>query len=202
MAMRHQDFDEQYQDAVRGYRPPPSAPVDALWPRIEREAFDVRARRRGAAWTTWLRRAAPLAAAAVLGIMVGRASAPDAPPATDPAPAASAPGSLAGAADEYLDRTAALLTALPAQAPGPDHVFVAQASDLLSTTRLLLDSPTIGDADFAALLEDLELVLVQIARLPDAAAEEEMSLITEALEDRDVMARLRTVTLTPPRSRS
>jgi hypothetical protein len=29
-----------------------------------------------------------------------------------------------------------------------------------------------------------------------------MSLITEALEDRDVMARLRTVTLTPPRSRS
>jgi hypothetical protein len=42
------------------------------------------------------------------------------------------------------------------------------ARDLLTTTRLLLDSPAGADPARRELLETLELVLVQIARLPRA----------------------------------
>jgi hypothetical protein len=93
----------------------------------------------------------------------------------------------------YLGQTAALLVALPAElrAGRADQRFVSQAGDLLSTTRLLLDSDAAANADVRRLLEDLELVLAQIARLPARRGAEELDLITQTLEDRDVVPRLR-----------
>ena len=69
---------------------------------------------------------------------------------------------------------------------------MSQATDLLSTTRLLLDSPAAAsDARLKQLLEDLELVLAQLSRLPAEHGGAEIDLITEALERRDVVPRLR-----------
>jgi hypothetical protein len=98
------------------------------------------------------------------------------------------------ATTEYLGQTVALLTALPAAARDgqPDARFTTQASDLLTTTRLLLDSPAAAsDPRLKSLLEDLELVLAQLSRLPSEHGGTELHLITEALEQRDVVPRMR-----------
>ena len=66
------------------------------------------------------------------------------------------------------------------------------ARDVLSSTRLLLDSPASRDPQLRALLADLELVLAQIVQLsgtPLQAGERE--LIERAMHDRDLLPRLR-----------
>ena len=95
----------------------------------------------------------------------------------------------------YLGQTAALLLALPLTVPagGADARFAAQAQELLSTTRLLLDSPAAADPTMRGLLEDLELVLAQIARLRSTQGEAELDFITSTLEQRDVLPRLGSV---------
>jgi hypothetical protein len=104
---------------------------------------------------------------------------------------------VAATASQYLGQTAALLAAVRREADGAavDGHFVAQATDLLSTTRLLLDSRAALDPELQSLLEDLELVLAQIARLPERGhaplARQELQLIARALEQRDVVPRLR-----------
>jgi hypothetical protein len=98
------------------------------------------------------------------------------------------------ATTQYLGETVALLASLPAAARDgqPDARFVTQAGDLLSTTRLLLDSPAAAsDPRLKNLLEDLELVLAQLSRLPAEHGGPELNLIAEALVQRDVVPRLR-----------
>src|SRR5437868_4037942 len=66
-----------------------------------------------------------------------------------------------------------------------------------SRPRLLLDSPAALDPELKGLLDDLELVLAQIARLPARprggrdASRSELELITRSLEQHDVVPRLR-----------
>ena len=68
-----------------------------------------------------------------------------------------------------------------------------RAGDLLTRTRLLIDSPASSDPQIHELLEDLELVLAQIVRLKaDTTDHTELDLINRALEQRDVIPRLRT----------
>jgi hypothetical protein len=98
------------------------------------------------------------------------------------------------ATTEYLGQTVALLTALPAATRDgrPDARFVTQAGELLTTTRLLLDSPAAAsDPRLKGLLEDLELVLAQLSRLPSEHGKTELNLIAEALVQRDVVPRVR-----------
>jgi hypothetical protein len=71
-------------------------------------------------------------------------------------------------------------------------MYMNRAHDLLLTTRLLLDSPAAADPRFRALLEDLELVLAQVVRLQSEQRRDELDLIRQALEQRDVLLRLRT----------
>jgi hypothetical protein len=84
-----------------------------------------------------------------------------------------------------------LLTSLPGSAQLVRRAFSNQATELLTSTRLLLDSPAASDARFKDLLEDLELVLAQIAMLQSGRTRQEIDLITDALEERDVMPRIR-----------
>jgi hypothetical protein len=86
-----------------------------------------------------------------------------------------------------------LLTSLPAEARsvGAGERFSNQATELLTSTRLLLDSPAASDARFKDLLEDLELVLAQIAMLQTGRTRQDLDLITNALEEHDVVPRLR-----------
>lgn len=208
--MNDEAFERFLRDAAATYRTPPPAPLGEMWPRVEREAFDGRPR---AASTRWLTRWAPLAAAAALGIVAGRMTAPGG--VTDEAglltetrtgeqePSdAVLPDPLQTVTTEYLGETAVLLTALPGQVASPDQRFLSQARDLLSTTRLLLDSRADTDPELSGLLEDLELVLAQIARLPAAGSEEEVDLINETMEFRDVLARVRAAAISPTLTRS
>jgi hypothetical protein len=105
--------------------------------------------------------------------------------ATD-APRRNAALSLTAA--NHLGRAEAFLTAVRVGERGEG--FESQARDLLMTTRLLLDARGITDPRTRGLLEDLELVLVQIAQLggPDG---EELDLLNDALEQKEVLPRLR-----------
>lgn len=112
--------------------------------------------------------------------------------------AVGAPRAYEVAAIEHLGRAEALLTAFRAESKRGevDAQVPMWASDLLGTTRLLLDSPATRDPRLRALLGDLEVVLAQIAQLrpQQPSTPDELQLIDQALRRRDVMTRLRTNT--------
>lgn len=192
------------KDAAPDYRVPAEPPIDEMWKRIEAEHFDAGrvATLRTGAWRKWGGMVTGIAATLLVGVGIGRytASAPAAPldpfsvaaSATLSTPAAAEP--LKRATSRYLDDAALLLASLPSEAAGRDARFNTQAVQLLTMTRLLLDSPAAAsDARLRDLLEDLELVLVQVARLNAAPRAEELTIITTAMDERDVVPRLRTV---------
>lgn len=90
----------------------------------------------------------------------------------------------------HLGRTEAFLLAFRASegaAGGATARSAADARELLTTTRLLLDSPATRDVRLHALFEDLELVLAQIAQLSAERHAGERELVDQALTDRDVL---------------
>ena len=195
--MDDEKLDELLTDAVRSYRPPPAAPLDAIWARVEAEAFAPPQSKRTPGWTAF---AGAIAATLVFGVLIGRATATRGVAAT----AGQTPVQVRLASNvpadpyqrttqEFLGRTAALLVALPSRDhPGAnDGKLAGQAQQLLGTTRLLLDSPVGHDQRMKDLLEDLELVLAQVARLQPQRPGESLTLINEALEERDVVPRIR-----------
>jgi hypothetical protein len=117
------------------------------------------------------------------------------PSARERVPADSRLPSYQLAALQHLARTEALLTAFRVETRSGrvDPQVSAWARDLLSTTRLLLDSPAAEDAKLKKLLDDLELVLAQIAQLQPAREKGELDLIDHAVEQRNVLPRLRTL---------
>jgi hypothetical protein len=211
--MTEDELDERTREALRGYRVPPEPPLDDMWQHIEERHFGApvvslvdraqsgRATRR---WRfgspSWGVMAAAIAASLIIGIALGRVSRGVAPVIADNPREGQYDYWTANAepyrqaTTEYLGQAVALLTALPAAARDgqPDARFATQASDLLTTTRLLLDSPAAAsDPRLKSLLEDLELVLAQLSRLPSEHGGTELHLITEALEQRDVVPRVR-----------
>jgi hypothetical protein len=212
--MTDDELDERTREALRGYRVPPAAPLDEMWEAIEERHFGApivtladRATSRGRGSRRW-RFGAPswgvliagIAAALVFGVALGRMSNRLAPVIADNSGEGSYDYWAANAepyrqaTTEYLGQTVALLTALPAATRDgqPDARFVTQAGELLATTRLLLDSPAAAsDPRLKGLLEDLELVLAQLSRLPSEHGKTELNLIAEALVQRDVVPRVR-----------
>lgn len=97
-------------------------------------------------------------------------------------------------ATQTLAQGEALLTTFRA-ARGPDELdpqIAAWARDVLFATRLLLDSPAGDEPAMRGLLEDLELVLLQIAHLSGSPADSaERAWIHETLRQRDMLPRLR-----------
>ncbi len=139
-----------------------------------------------------------IAALLALGIGLGRLSRtpdPVTPPviASDVAPRG---GDLAYqiVATEHLGQSEAFLTLFRASVRrgGNEQVASATARQLLATNRLLLDSRAAQDDKTRLLLQDLELVLAQIAQLSPGSRSPDIDLITEGLEDGGVMSRLRT----------
>ena len=199
-------LDELLEDAARTYNRPPDErhmPLDQIWESVEAQVFP--AARRPTRYVQWLR----VAAALIIGVGIGRLSlmrSASRPPLTASridSVARQTPVRVADvqsvdpATSRYLGQAAALLIALPAEtnAGRPDEAFTTRANDLLLTTRLLLDSQSGSDPALRNLLEDLELVLVQVVRLEkdrDPSRRGEMELIQQALDQRDVIPRLRT----------
>jgi hypothetical protein len=198
--MKDHEHEDLMREAARTYHVPPDPPLEEMWRRIEARRIGTAAR------TGWYRTAIAFAASLVLGVGIGRYVVPARGDASRVSPSTSVvardvtPATaalIAGipyevATRRYLGQTAALLLALPSAVPpgGADARFAAQAQELLSTTRLLLDSPAAADPTMRGLLEDLELVLAQIARLRSTRGEAELDFITSTLEQRDVLPRL------------
>lgn len=216
--MINERYESLMRDAARTYSPPPDdAPFDEMWASIQqlRACETAMLNRAGATrrvapvapaipmgspgpvrrWRPWAR----VAAALILGVVLGRASSLVAPGA---APLEAPPVGVGGEAtaynrsvsEEYLGEAAALLIALPAalESRQVDPSFAWRASDLLVQTRLLLDSPELSDPALRALFEDFEVVLVQVVRLGDWDPMK-ADLLEQSLERRDVIPRLRSV---------
>ena len=202
------------RDVAPHYREPPPPPVAAMWQAIESAHFgspgaSVAGPRIVRGWPArrmvrqWGGPAIGMAAGLLLGVGFGarlwRNPAADAPAAVAQAADVAGPARLdptyEAVTTQYFDQAVALFASLPAQLHDDraDARLVAQARDLLSTTRLLLDSPAAGDdPDLRVLLDDLELVLAQVVRVPAVHDSAQATLINEAIEARDVLPRLRT----------
>lgn len=211
--MTDERFDELMRDAERTYRKPPEPDFDAMWQNIEQQHFGATAERRNGAakppsfrllTNRWIGIAATLVAGIGIGrasMMVGRPSTSDvAPPVANayndvtPRNDASLGRPYELETSRYLGQTAALLVSLPSEVRhgGANPQFAVRAADLLSRTRLLIDSPASTDPAMRGLLEDLELVLMQVVRLQGNNSAVDLDLINRALEQRDVIPRLRT----------
>jgi len=98
------------------------------------------------------------------------------------------------ATGQHLIEAEAMLTAFKGDLSQGrmDAEISAWGKDLLSNTRLLLDSPAARDPVRRRLLQDLELVLVQIVQLSPKSSARDRDLIRGALTDDQVLTRLRT----------
>ncbi|MGH7602883.1 MAG: hypothetical protein ACRENK_02675 [Gemmatimonadaceae bacterium] len=209
--MDDERFDDLIRNLPRSFDAPPEPPLDEMWTVIENAHFNapVSVRRRGlVSIAPWMAAAATL----LIGIGIGRFL-----PRTAATHGASPPAAIASAksaatfsdtsavadayrdqTSRYLGQTAALLISLPARDANvkADAAFAGKAADLLVTTRLLIDSPAAQDPKMRALLEDLELVLVQVARLRVERSRGDLDLIHQAVEQGDVLSRLNSAVVT------
>jgi hypothetical protein len=205
-------LDDQLKDAVRDYNDPPEPPREEMWERI----VAARAAEKTDTPITPLRPfrhlrplswAAGIAAALALGIGLGRLSVPEAPPVVVPGPVATEViprGSSAAyqlTTTEHLSQSEAFLTLFRASLranAGQEQLAAATARQLLATNRLLLDSPAAKDGKTRLLLQDLELVLAEIAQLSPQSRSRDLDLIKQGLERGGVMSRLRTAVPSGP----
>lgn len=193
-------LDEQLRDLAAEYNRPPETPREEMWAAIQKNRVAYRAPRR----ITWKPLAwAGLAAAAVLvvgifiGIGVNRnkgiAAGPDSSGVNiqpnDPDRAFKI------AAVQYLGETEEFLTLFRADVRqgAVDPNAATRARQLLSSNRLLMDSPAAQDPEISGLLEDLELVLAEIARVSGSeTSKEEAGFIDDGIEEGGLLDRLRT----------
>lgn len=191
-------FDSRLRELARELDPPPPVPREAMWRVIEtRRAAGRRVTvvRRFPRWVRW---APALAAMLVLGVGIGRMLRPAAEPPAATQTVAGAPLSDVGyefAALRHMASAEALLVAFPGDArAGRIAEAAGWARELLTDTRLLAESPVSEDADVARLLDDLEMVLVQIAALEGEERHGDVTLIEDGIQQNDVLLRLRAVT--------
>jgi hypothetical protein len=214
-------LDPTLLDAAREYNaPPPVVPRDAMWSAIQAARTAARSdspahlvqsesppqSRRAWRWSyAW---PAAIAAGLVLatGIAIGRwtgAPATHTIATVAPPSARLAPPITSGDRTAYqvavahdLTQAEALLTAYRAEGRSPDGQTGATevagwARDVLSNTRLLIDSPAGADPKQRHLLEDLELVLVQLVELAPGPSGAERQMIDSTLEHDHVLSRIR-----------
>jgi hypothetical protein len=196
--MDDQELDERLRQAARAYNPPPEIPREAMWEAIQRRRRTPQVRPMPRRWSRpWLPLAAAASAILAVGIGIGRMSSGPAPApvpgVTNMQPAASE-AAYRLAALEHLGQSEEFLTLFRSSVGRTsDHQLAsATARRLLTTNRLLLDSPAAVDRRTRLLLQDLELVLAGIAQLSPHSPAEDVDLIREGIERGDVMPRLRT----------
>ena len=196
--MEDHKLDELLEDARTHYRASAKPDVEAIWTRVESEAFR-KPQREATRRTEWQLAWKVAAASLVIGAFAGRWSA--GAPLTTSAQVAGVTATDASLAsepyqrttEEVLGRSAVLLAALRStETPaGMESQMAMQASRLLGSVRLLLDSPAAADPQMQTLLLDLELTLAQIARLQPARGANELTMINEAVVERDIVPRIR-----------
>lgn len=200
--MNEKELERRLQELRDTWRVAGDPPLDRMWQQIEAESFPTTPRRPP---SRWIRTILPLAATLILGFGIGQIAPRLVGGSGTPLEQAANGGDLrvrnastqeqpfVGVANDYLERVTALLVTLAsASRDGKTAEYSAtQARDLLATTRLLMDSPQPLDSHLRGLLEDLELVLAQIVRLPAKPDAPDVYLIDQTLDQRDVIPRLR-----------
>jgi hypothetical protein len=199
-------LDPELRDAARAYHEPPEVPRETLWTRIQlRRAAEpsaapgdppgARVAARSPRFLVW---GAGIAALLALGVGIGRLSVHVRPPLrADATPVAAAPArddaAYRLAAAEHLGQAEAFLTLFRASVREGhrERLAPAAARQLLATNRLLLDSPAATDPRLRFLLQDLELVLAEIAQLAPERRHEDLKLITDGLDRDGMLVRLR-----------
>lgn len=204
---REDRLDNLIRDAARDYNAPPATPRAEMWEaiRASREAARTEVRPPAVRPSrSPLRLVLAIAALLALGISIGRLTVParsgsaaaPAQPTVAAAPEAAAAeqrerGEAAArfATDAHLTQVETFLTEFGTRPAATD--FSAQAQDLLTDTRLLLDSKRVVDPRTRKLLEDLELVLAQIATLNPGTRDMDRDLIADGLAQSHLRTRLR-----------
>jgi hypothetical protein len=197
-------MDLRIQELARGLNAPPPTPRAEMWERIQAERASRRQAviplRRRVRWVGW---AVGLAATLALGVALGRMSMrsePAAPVAAVPEAATgveeSMPAAYRVATTEHLGQVETFLTVFSAEAPGGRRLtnadFEMPARQLLRRTRMLRESPAAAnDMALRALLDDVELVLLQITAFAQVGDERELDFVEQGITDRSVMLRLR-----------
>lgn len=206
MMDQHEDpkFDAWLKDAAKSYHAPLPTPREEMWQRIEH----TRRHKRVIPLRPWMAWAVAAAAVLVLGIGIGRwtANQSNGKDSTSLAQGGDSVtlenreiDSLANmaykiAATQYLSRTETFLTAFRADANRSTNTarLTRQARELLTTTQLMLDSPAANnDPRLRSLLNDLELVLMQIASLNPIEDGRDRDLITQGMNQSNVLPKLR-----------
>ncbi len=212
--MNDDRFDDQLRQLAEDFHQPPETPTAEMWTRI------TAARSRSVSPTPgnqprdpdasngvlplrppfvpslrrYLGPSAAIAALLLLGIGIGRWTRSD--PKSNPVaarlttPSGTPTAALRVALAEHLTQSEVLLTRLRTEPLGVQ--FQTAARDLLSTTRMLLDAKSAMDPKERTLLEDLELVLTQIALLQPADGNVDLPFIADGLTQHNLMSRLRT----------
>jgi hypothetical protein len=209
--MSEDKFEEFLRREAKGYNAPPlNVPREEMFAAIQDGRRQTADGSRDGGRQKWTPRVAwiGMAATLLIGVAIGkyamsRGDVPTAIVAAAPTPgdasaslrhADTANVSYTRAANAELVRAEALLTAYGASPAnsGMDKQLSGWARDVLSNTRLLLDSPAADDPARKRLLQDLELVLVQmVQRSPTAGAGEERAHIDRSLDRTQVLTRLR-----------
>ncbi len=190
-------FDKALKEMAEEYNEPPATPREEMWAHIQTLRLQRHRQQRSrlmrlGGWSVGI------AAALVIGVGIGRRSQPDTPVTPDTVMAFGETDDATDlyqfAATQHLAQVEVFLTMFRVDASGgrPVEESGVAATDLLSTTRLYLDSPASENAQLRNLLEDIELVLAQIAQLTRDNTEE-LTLIDESIEQNGVLLRLQSV---------
>lgn len=190
--MSDEELEPRLRQMASDYHRPPAPDREAMWAAIQARRAAQPAKDPGPVLTLARRRwALPvgLAALLALGFGLGRWTAKEAPAVT----AAPVGDDLVHqvAATEYFGSVEMfLLDFRTGTADSAEATVQERARRLLGTTRLLLDTPVGDDRRLRPLLEDLELVLAQIAQ-SSGQPKGDLDLITEGLDRQGTLARLR-----------
>jgi hypothetical protein len=195
--MTEEKFEDFLKRALDDLEPVPTPPREAMWAQIDEARRFQRKAERTTPRRVWLNWGVGLAAMLAVGIGIGRMTAREqiVPPTTGVAVnEGNRPNrtTYQVAVAQHLSKADALLTSFRTQPDNatPDPQLAKFARDLLSTTQLLMDSPAGEDPLVAALLTDLELILVQIAHTATASPDER-AIIEDGIDKTAVLPRLR-----------
>jgi len=208
--MRENDsVEERIAEAARElYHVPPPTPGEEMWSdiqsRLDAGSDSVlpigRRESRISGLTWWI----GIAAALAIGLGVGRMSMTPTPAGEGSAEVAAVPSDARSEADRsslpyvmatqgHLDDAESLLMTVKADrgSGAPDVQVGTRARTLLSRTRLLMETPAAATPEMKALLEDLELMLMQVVVMADTEDPQEARILDSELDEGDLLLRMR-----------
>jgi hypothetical protein len=187
-------------DAPNAVPEPPDGFERVMWARVSQAiARDAQPAR----WWSW-RQLGILAAAVVAVALAGRAREREEPSAEGQGPAQTSAASrdlrqdervLFTALDEHFQQAEALLVEVR-NAPDRDPLAAERvaADDLVSAGRLYRQSAELsGHAQFARMLDDLEPVLVEVARSPVRINREDRQWLRMRIDDDNLLFKVRAI---------